>query len=94
MMKKKLKWNQNKKANFVSKRFIRNADELLRKMNSPFVRDKSSLSAQANEIYNKLNDKKENRILLFRNLKEKRIFARFLSLIDVPNNIYKSFIGN
>ena len=93
MKKKRLKWNQNKKANFVSKSFIRNADELLRKMDSPFVKDKSILSAQANEIYNKLNDKKENRSLLFRNLKDKRIFARFMSLIDVPNNIYKSFIA-
>lgn len=92
MKKKELKWNREKKANFVSKDFIRKANDLLRKMNSPFVKDKSTLSASANEIYNKLVDKKENRQILFRNLKEKRIYVRFLSLIDIPNNIYKAFI--
>lgn len=94
MRKKQFKWNRDKKANFVSKDFIRKANDLLRKMNCPYVRDKSTLSACANEIYNELNDKKENRKILFRDLKEKRIYTRFLSLIDVPNNVYRSFITN
>jgi len=88
-MRKKTKWNQDKKENFVSKDFIRKSHDLLRKMNSPFLKDKSVLATDANKLYAMLGNKEDNRRILFRNLKERHIYKEFLSYIDIPNNIYK-----
>ena len=90
MKKNCYRWNQNPKANFVSKSWIRKANDLLRKMKSPYVKDKSVFASSINELYSELLDKNDNRRILFRNLKDNKIYVDFLKYVDIPNNPYRS----
>ena len=85
------KWNQNKKGQFISKADIKKANELIRKLQSPYEKDKSKFKTIANELYNKLSTQPENKRIFFRNLKEKKLFVIFGKLIDIPNNIFQNF---
>ena len=89
MKKKSYRWNQNNKANFVSNSWIRKTNDLLRKIKSPYVKDKSVYASLINDLYSDLTDKTENRRILFRNLKENKIYVEFLKYIDIRNNAYK-----
>ena len=57
----KPKWNQNKKEQFISKADIKKANELIRKLQSPYVKDKPLLRLwQINYIANYQHSLKTN----------------------------------
>lgn len=87
----KPKWNQNKKEQFISKADIKKANELIRKLQSPYVKDKTPFKAMANKLYSKLSTQPENKRIFFRSLKEKKLFVKFGRLTDISNNIFQSF---
>ena len=93
MKKNCYRWNQNPKANFVSKIWMRKTDDLLRKMKSPYVKDKSVFASCINELYSELLDKSDNRRILFRNLKDNKIYVEFLKYVDIPNNPYRGLVN-
>ena len=93
MKKKSYRWNQNPKANFVSKSWIRKVNDLLRQMKSPYVKDKSVFASLINELYSELLDKSDNRRILFHNLKDNKIYVDFLKYVDIPYNPYRSLVN-
>lgn len=91
MKSKRIKWNQKKNKPYVSYVYIRRMNELLRKIQSPIQKDKSQFEFEITLLYKQLNNKIENKRILIKYLRENKLRGQFKQLIDIPNNIYRSF---
>lgn len=89
MNKSGVRWNKDKRANQVSLKTIREANTLLRLLNSAYAKDNNRQSILANNVMANLRNKKENRLELYKELKRQKKVASFMKHIDSPNNIYK-----
>ena len=66
-------------------------NELLRKLESPKQKDKSQFESELTSLYKQLENKRENKRILIKYLREKELMGLFKQLVDIPNNIYRTF---
>ena len=86
-----IRWNRGKEQQSLSIADIRKLKELLRKIQSPFQKDKEQFEPELTELYKKKNKNRGNTRVLIRYLKENKSNLKFKQMIDIPNNINKAF---
>ena len=91
MKSRKIRWNRGKEQRSLSIVDIRKLNNLLRKTQSPFQKDKEQFGPELTELYKKVQNNRGNIRVLMRYLKENKSSLEFKQMIDVPNNIYKVF---
>lgn len=82
MKKKVTTWNRDKKASFVSKKYIQRAKDLMRKLKSPNYPNKVQLREEAIKLLIEIENKIDNKRVFFANLKEQKIYFLFKLLTD------------
>ena len=92
--KKGPKWNKKKKAKFASLKTIREANELIRLLNSSYMKNDAKISVLANNVMLDLKDKEDNRRELFKELKRNNNVVKFKKHINSPNNIYNVIMSH
>ena len=93
MKSNKIRWNRGKgEQQFLSIADIREFNNILRKLQSNFQKDKEQFGPKLTDLFLKLNRNGGNKRVLMKYLKENKIDSvKFKQMIDIPNNIYKAF---